>query len=73
MTKKTKNIESFTAREIELLSGIAADWVNEGIVLPPYEPDLESLLKKLGVVPSAEKDETYPKTQERLSRHGVNK
>lgn len=64
---------SLNEREVELVQEIVSDWLNEGIVLPPFESDLNKLLKKLDLESDEVVPEIYPKTQERLSRHGVKK
>lgn len=73
MSQNADKSVSFSAREVELISEIVADWLNEGIMLPPFESDLKDLLKKLGLNGDDSTPEIYPKTQERLSRHGVKK
>ena len=73
MAEQNNETVSFSSKQVELITGIVEDWLNEGIVLPPFEPELNSLLKKLDLNTDDASEETYPKTQERLSRHGVKK
>jgi len=64
---------SFSTRDVELIKEIVSDWLNEGITLPPFDADLNELLAKLELDSGEGTPEIYPKTQERLSRHGVRK
>lgn len=74
MTNSEDTNPSFSDKELEWISTITSDWLNEGIVIPPFEPELSGLLNKLGLSGSSDiEPETFPKTQEWLSRHGVMK
>ena len=58
---------SFSKSESEALKQIVADWINEGLTLPPFEPDVQAILNKLGLGDEEQGSEIYPKTQEQLS------
>lgn len=58
---------SFSENEAEILKQIVSDWLNEGLVLPPFEPDVQAVLDKLGLAGEGQSSEIYPKTQEQLS------
>jgi len=58
---------TFSKSESESLKQIVSDWINEGLVLPPFEPDVQAILKKLGLDGEEQRSEIYPKTQEQLS------
>jgi hypothetical protein len=58
---------SFSESESETLKQIVSDWINEGLMLPPFEPDVQSVLNKLGLGDEEQSSEIYPKTQEQLS------
>jgi hypothetical protein len=58
---------TFSKSESESLKQIVSDWINEGLVLPPFEPDVQSILNKLGLDGEERSSEIYPKTQEQLS------
>ena len=47
---QSKEIQ-FTAEEAEVLRLIATDWLNEGLMLPPYNEPMTSVLAKLGLEP----------------------
>jgi hypothetical protein len=47
---------SFTKAEAEALKLIVADWLAEELVVPPFEPKIAAVLKKLGIpVPKSER------------------
>lgn len=71
MPEDNEESVSFSAVEVDLIKEIVADWLNEGITLPPFESDLNDLLNKLQLDSDDATSEIYPKTQERLSRHGI--
>lgn len=58
---------SFSKSESETLKQIVSDWINEGLALPPFEPDVQAILNKLGLDGKEQSPEIYPKTQEQLS------
>jgi hypothetical protein len=41
-----KNI-SFSDREVEALKRIVSDWLQEELTLPPFEPEIQVILRKL--------------------------
>ena len=41
----------FTSEEADVLRLIATDWLNEGLMLPPYDEPIMSVLAKLGLEP----------------------
>jgi hypothetical protein len=49
---KQKNELSFDENEAEALRQIVGDWLNEEIVIPPFEPNIEAVVKKLGLAVS---------------------
>jgi hypothetical protein len=47
------DVLSFSDDEAEALKKIVNDWLNEELVLPPFAPEVESILEKLKIpVPS---------------------
>jgi hypothetical protein len=58
---------SFSEKETEVLKQIVSDWLNEGLVLPPFESAVQAVLNKLGLSGEEQSSEIYPKTQEQLS------
>jgi hypothetical protein len=47
MAKSDDNV-TFSKAEVEALKLIVADWLAEELVVPPFEPKTEAILKKLG-------------------------
>ena len=61
---------SFSRAEVEALKLIVGNWLNEEIVMPPFEPQIEAVLKKLGfAIPTSAG--ISPVTQESASERGV--
>ena len=55
MAKKTSDADvHFTTEEVAALRAIAVDWLNEGLVSPPYDAATGAALAKLGVAPVPE-------------------
>jgi hypothetical protein len=50
----------FNDRELEALRGIVADWVNEQLVLPPFPPEVRSVIKKLDIADQIEAPDVVP-------------
>jgi hypothetical protein len=47
-----KDSLSFDRNEVEALREIVSDWLSEEIAVPPFAPDMEAVLRKLGLAPS---------------------
>jgi hypothetical protein len=47
----TSTEPTFTDGELEALRGMVTDWVNERIAEPPYPPEFDAVIQKLGLAP----------------------
>ena len=45
----TKGETSFTQGESEVLKRIVSDWLQEEIVMPPFEAEILAVMEKLGI------------------------
>jgi len=61
---------SFTLSEQDALVRIIKDWINEELVVPPYDFATTAVMEKLGVGVDFRASSMSPKTQERLSNPG---
>lgn len=62
---------SFSRAEAEALKLIIGDWLNDGIVTPPFEPEIEAVLKKLGFAIPISAGVSPVVTQESASERGA--
>jgi hypothetical protein len=61
---------SFSRDESEALKLMVGDWLNEEIVVPPFDPHIAAVLKKLGIaIPASAGLSSI--TQETASERGV--
>ncbi len=61
---------SFSRAEAKALKSIVGDWLSEELVTPPFEPQIEAVLKKLGfAIPIS--TGVSPVTQESASERGA--
>ena len=63
----TKESVSFDHNEKLVLQQIVRDWLNEELVVPPFDPAVAAVLQKLSLDEEEPRAEGYPKTQEALS------
>jgi hypothetical protein len=51
----------FEEREVEVLRDIVTSWVNQQFVLPPFPPELTSVIEKLGIADQIQVPDTTPR------------
>ena len=62
---------SFSGRELEALKQIVSDWLHEELTLPPFEPEIEAILKKLGIHSNATHGAATPAQDTRTAGSGA--
>jgi hypothetical protein len=50
----------FDEREVEVLRDIVTGWVNEQFILPPFPPELTSVIEKLNIADQIQVPATTP-------------